>query len=300
MDSQSIEVFLQIARHRSVSRAAEAAHLAQSTVSKRLRMLEESLGYTLVERGKGLKKVELTPQGEEFLRLAERWQDLVREALEVSRMEPRHSLVIGTVSSANMTFVPQLCRRLWTHEPHVSYRIVTLHSMEMYEEIEKRTIDVGFSLLEQQSPNVAVAPCLSVPLIGVRTRREQRPRRMDVRALDPQQCVFVPWGTRYQTWHDYWFHSGKSHRASIDNPLILFSVLEHPEQWAIVPKGIAHAMLATGRFETFQVDPPPPERVFYRLTHKSPRTGALYPLEVFTGLLGRMLREDFPDVYSVF
>ena len=80
MQSQDIEIFLLLARHRNLSRAAEIAHLAQSTISKRLQMLEERLGYPLLERGKGLKKVELTPHGEAFLPIAERWRDLEREA----------------------------------------------------------------------------------------------------------------------------------------------------------------------------------------------------------------------------
>ncbi|RAI43134.1 LysR family transcriptional regulator [Rhodoplanes roseus] len=297
MQSQDIEIFLQVARHRTLSRAAEVAHCSQSTVSKRLQMLEERLGYPLLERGKGLKKVELTPQGEAFLPIAERWQDLLREAHEVSWAQPRRHIVIGTVSSANMTFIPELCRRLWNRSPRLGYRTISLHSQEMYDEIEKRTIDVGFSLIEQAAPNVAVAPCFSVPLIGVRLA-QGGPRKVDVRALDPEHCIFVPWGASYLTWHEYWFHSGKKPWAAVDNPLMLFTVIEHPEQWAVVPRGIAQSMLDTGRFEVFQIDPAPPERVFYLVTHKTPRSHAVTALQVFNEELAGTIRDGFPDIYT--
>ncbi|CAH2601431.1 LysR family transcriptional regulator [Rhodovastum atsumiense] len=299
MQSQDIEIFLQLARHRNLSRAAEVTHLSQSTISKRLQMLEEKLGYHLLERGKGLKKVELTPQGEAFLPIAERWQELLREAHEVSWAQPRQHIVIGTVPSANMTFIPELCRRLWNRKPRLSYRTISLHSVEMYEEIEKRTIDVGFSLVEQTAQSVAVSPCFSVPLIGVRIRQGGA-RKVDVRSLDPEHCILVPWGTSYLAWHDYWFHSGKKPWATVDNPLILFAVIEHKEQWAVVPRGIAHAMLATGRFETFQIDPAPPERVFYKITHKTPRSSVALALQAFNEELAGTIHDGFPDIYTDF
>nr|WP_284701449.1 LysR family transcriptional regulator [Rhodoplanes tepidamans] len=297
VQSQDIEIFLQLARHRNLSRAAEVTHLAQSTVSKRLQMLEARLGYPLLERGKGHKKVELTPQGEAFLPIAERWQELVREAHEVSRAPPRRHLVIGTVSSANMTFVPELCRRLWNRRPRVGYRTISLHSVEMYEEIEKRSIDVGFTLVEQAVANVAVTPCFSVPLIGVRIK-QRGPRKVDVRRLDPETCVFVPWGTRYLTWHDDWFPSSRKPWAAVDNPLMLFTVMEHREQWAVAPRGIAHSMLATGRFETFRIDPAPPERTFFKITHKTPRSSAVAALQAFDEELAGTIHDGFPDIYT--
>jgi DNA-binding transcriptional LysR family regulator len=297
VQSQDIEIFLLLARHRNLSRAAEIAHLAQSTISKRLQMLEERLGYPLLERGKGLKKVELTPHGEAFLPIAERWRDLEREAHEVSRAAPRRHLVIGTLSSANMTFVPELCRRLWNRSPRVGYRTITLHSLEMHEEIEKRSIDVGFTLVEQTVPNVAVSRCFSVPLIGVRIK-QGGPRKIDVRTLDPENCVFVPWGTRYLTWHDDCFPASKKPWAAVDNPLMLFTVLEHREQWAVAPRGIAHSMLATGRFETFRIDPAPPARTFFKVTHKNPRSSTLAALQSFDEELAGTIYDGYSDIYT--
>ena len=269
METMDIEIFLQIARHRNLSRAAAMTHMAQSTVSKRLQMLEETVGYPLLVRGKGLKTVELTPQGEAFLSIAERWQDLLREAQDITLSQPRQHIAIGTVSSAYMTFIAELGRRFWKRKPRLSYRTVTFHSEQMYEEIEKRTIDVAFPLVELASPNVVVRPYFSVPLIGIRLK-QGGPRKVEVHSLLAENCMFVPWGASFLTWYDHWFRSGKTPWASVDNPIMLFSALEHPEQWAIVPQSIAQSMLATNRFEIFQIDPAPPERIFYLITHKSP------------------------------
>lgn len=72
MDLDSIEVFLAIARTRSISKAAKNLFISQSTVSYRLKLLEEELNCQLVERGRGQNQSTLTKEGENFLPIAER------------------------------------------------------------------------------------------------------------------------------------------------------------------------------------------------------------------------------------
>jgi LysR family pca operon transcriptional activator len=63
-----LEVFHEVARHRSVSRAAESLALTQPAVTRTLRDLEAAVGAALVERdGRGIR---LTVEGEIFLRHA--------------------------------------------------------------------------------------------------------------------------------------------------------------------------------------------------------------------------------------
>lgn len=51
MDLENIEVFLEIARTRSISGAAKNLFISQSAVSYRLKMLEDELDCKLIERG---------------------------------------------------------------------------------------------------------------------------------------------------------------------------------------------------------------------------------------------------------
>ncbi|MDR1921144.1 MAG: LysR family transcriptional regulator [Candidatus Adiutrix sp.] len=298
MNLTEIAAFLHIARFRSLTKAADEMHLAQSTVSKRLQLLEENLGYSLIERGRGIKRIQLTPEGEEFLAIAERYQEVAHEAAQIGKTERRHNLAIGTVSSANMTIVPQLCKRLLAHDPPICFRVISLHSMEMYEEIEKRNIDVGFALVEQVHPSVIVMPCFAVPFVGIRLKRSGDASVVDVRSLDPGECIFVPWGTRYQTWHDYWFHAGKRPKATIDNPYILFDLLSTKKQWAVVPMAIANLLLSSDKFEIFKIDPQPPDRIFFKLTHKYPHGPTRNALEIFSNFLSEELATRYLGVYT--
>ena len=50
MDLRQLEVFARVVELRSFSRAAEALHLTQSTVSEHVRLLEEEIGARLFDR----------------------------------------------------------------------------------------------------------------------------------------------------------------------------------------------------------------------------------------------------------
>jgi DNA-binding transcriptional LysR family regulator len=136
MFSHAIETFLTIVRTGSLSAAGEDLNLTQTTVSKRIKALEDELGMQLFERGKGIRQVKLTPSGEEFSRIAEQWNLLSREAKILGSQGPRLSLTIGAVDSLNVFVLPRLYRKLHSENSSLKMEIRTLHSDEMYDKIE--------------------------------------------------------------------------------------------------------------------------------------------------------------------
>jgi len=68
MDLVSLDMFLEIARHGSLNKAAQSLFLAQSTLTHRLRQLEKELGTTLFVRTPG--GVSLTVDGRRLLPVA--------------------------------------------------------------------------------------------------------------------------------------------------------------------------------------------------------------------------------------
>jgi hypothetical protein len=154
------------------------------------------------------------------------------------------------------------------------------------------------SLVELVHPSVIVKPCFAVPFVGLRIKQGGDGAVLDVRGLDPGEGIFVPWGTRYQTWHGYWFHAGGRPRATIDNPYILFDLLSSKKQWAIVPMAIANLFIASGKFETFKIDPQPPDRIFFKLSHRSPQAKTRQSLDIFSKILSEELATRYLGVYT--
>ncbi|SEM22189.1 LysR family transcriptional regulator [Halomonas caseinilytica] len=73
MEIRWLEDFIALARTRHFSRAAEEQNVTQPTFSRRIKLLEEEMGATLINRQ--TLPLSLTPEGEEFLTLC---QDVTR------------------------------------------------------------------------------------------------------------------------------------------------------------------------------------------------------------------------------
>jgi LysR family transcriptional regulator, low CO2-responsive transcriptional regulator len=104
MNQQSLEIFLTIARHGSINRAAQALFLAQSTLTHRLKQLEKQIGTSLFVRTS--TGVELSSEGRRLLPIAANIVEQMR--LFSHQHEQRQSLTIVAGKSFIATELPRL------------------------------------------------------------------------------------------------------------------------------------------------------------------------------------------------
>jgi len=295
-----VEAFLAVVRMQTVSRASEQLNLTQSTISKRLKVLEQEIGATLIDRGKGLRTVCLTPAGSSFIDLAERWESVWRETQQMKSNGPQLALSIGTVDSLNFAVFPWLYQALDQHQPQITLQVATSHSQELYEAVEKRKVDIAFAIRERTHPNVVVEKCYTEPLVGLRLISASRPEFETVhpRKLDPNHELYVRWGPDYELWHDRWWSPFCSGRVRLDNAQLILTFLRDNQKWAIVPLSVAKTALTRGDFNMFQLSESPPERVCYKLTHKLTKTSAIESIAIFNRYLAVLLQKDFSQPLS--
>lgn len=292
---KGIETFLAVARLKTLKAASEELHLAQSTVSKRIQMLEQEYGVTLFEREKGGKEANLTIEGAKFVGIAERMLDLLHEARRFSEEQEHHALSMGAVSSMFATFMPHLITRLIERVPSMHITTVTLHSAEMYDEVEKRNIDVGFSLMQRAHPNVTATQCFAEPMLLMRPAPKGASASggaVHLKDLDFTREICFPWTPHYQGRHAHTALSETS-RVIVDDPTLLVSLLRDPEQWAFIPLSSARHYAVSGGFRFFRPVPEPPKRVCYMLTHKQPRSKAAEALALLREHLDHVLNKEF-------
>ena len=79
MTYDHVETFLSIVSHGTITAAANALHITQSTVSARIHQLEDELGSQLLYRSKGHRNIELTPYGTAFIPIASQWASLWKD-----------------------------------------------------------------------------------------------------------------------------------------------------------------------------------------------------------------------------
>lgn len=292
MLESDIETFLAIARYQTFKAAASRLNVSQSAVSKRLRQLEEEFQVTLFERGKGIKKVVLTRPGENFIDIAERLLGLLQEARKLNVQPNARRLAISSIASVNAVLMPFLYTRLTNHKPPIHVTIVTLHPAQMYDEMDLRHIDVGYCPLYQIHPSVSATPCFSEPFVGMALADAPMFARdvIPLTELDPAENLYGTWTTEFRVWYSQFFPVNVA-KMHMDDPHMIFKVMQNKKQWTIVPLSVARYFYNRERYRLFHLDPPPPERIIYKLRHKLPLKGTANLLRIVDTYIKEMYRK---------
>ncbi len=136
INMRSFQIFEAVARHRSLTRAAEELGITQSAVSHQLRALTTRLGETLVER-QG-RTIRLAEAGERLARSLNAAFDLIEEQVTVFEGD-RKVVRVGAYSSFGASWlIPRLPQFSAAH-PDVDLRVIMLYDPH---EVSIRLADV--------------------------------------------------------------------------------------------------------------------------------------------------------------
>jgi DNA-binding transcriptional LysR family regulator len=124
MELSDLHVFRTVVRAGGINKAAEQLHRVQSSVTVRVRKLEQSLGVALFLR-EG-KRLQLSPAGMVLLDYADRLLELADEARDALHgSEPRGRLRLGTMESTAAARLPGPLIEFHQRYPEVSVEIST-------------------------------------------------------------------------------------------------------------------------------------------------------------------------------
>lgn len=278
-------MFLTIVRLGSLSRAADHLYLAQSTVSHRLRSLEASLGVRLLERGRGLHTVNLTPEGQQFLSIARRWELLAGE-LRLLR-SVRQRVTIGAPDSVSNHLLPPAYEELIEQ---VTLRLVTANSEELLRLLHQRTIDLALVLFDRPDPAIVLRPLMSEPMVAVTGKDGSTDAPIATSELDPAKGVHINWSPGHERWYlEHWdiaefpIHVDVAHTAS--------HFLKDPSSWVIAPLSVAKGLVTDTMAIRF-IDSPPPDRVINVATLRDHNTLTAATISVVNEALERCVAQS--------
>lgn len=125
MEIKWFEDFLSLARCKSFSRAANERHVTQSALSRRIRQLEDWLGFPLVDRT--TTPIRLTPQGSEFLPYAKEMThslDCARADIRSRYTEHSGMLTFAALNTLSLTLFPNWIRSMGQRHAGLQMRLV--------------------------------------------------------------------------------------------------------------------------------------------------------------------------------
>jgi len=145
-----LEAFLQVAQHRSFSRAAEALFLTQPSVTARIQSLEREIGERLFERTG--RSVTLTDAGHAFMPHAQRALTAVQEgtdAIEAVRHGDIGSIRIGASDTIATYVLPGILKQFRETRPRVHVHLTTGQTEGIVEKLLAGETHVAVSRLTQ-------------------------------------------------------------------------------------------------------------------------------------------------------
>ncbi len=144
LDLYKLRLFVSVANHNSLSKAAEAHYISQSAMSQHIAQLEAYLGRTLFARHR--RGVSLTPDGKKLYDYAVQICHLVAEAelaLVQITAESEGDLSIGATPNISTYRLP-----IWTGDftvryPRVSLRVQTDITAHILRDVTLGKLDIG-------------------------------------------------------------------------------------------------------------------------------------------------------------
>lgn len=266
MTHLEIEAFFEIIRAGSISSAAQNLYVTQPALSRRIKTLEDELGYPLFSRKKGQRNIELTTKGEAFVSIAQKWLNIWQEAQELNSLDNSNMLNIASVGSVSSYILPHVFENISKIAGN-AIRICfhNYHSFESYQYIANGLIDVALISDDIYYKGVETIPAFQEHMVLVANNCKKYTEIIHPQMLDPYQEIRLPWNPEYDVWHDFWFKSTPEYRVSLDQMNLLEHVLSWDNTWAIVPSSVAYKLSTLDYVSVYQIASPPPDRIIYYL-----------------------------------
>lgn len=198
LDMNALQSFVVAADTLNFSRAAELRNTVQSAISAHIAKLEDELGRTLLERGRG-QTMRLTPQGQAFAIYARRILVLSDEAVETIRnARSLRTIRLGTTVTLAQSVVVDALRDFACANADVQIHIQCNRSDGLLAQLDADEIDVAFMMDQGKRPGrdfvenmplvwaagqgLELDPLADVPLVFLNDGRDLRGYAFD--ALD--------------------------------------------------------------------------------------------------------------------
>ena len=192
MDINALKTFLEVAKTRHFGHAADALFISQSTVSSRIKTLEDVLGVDLFIRERG--NIQLTPNGEALITHAKSMMTLwARAKQEIALPDGvRETLVIGGLSGLwDITLQDWLYNISMSH-PSLALAADIFGSETLFSRVMDGTMDVAFMYDAPQGANIA-----SQPLKAIKLRMVSSEQTASLKENWFDDFINVDWGMNF-------------------------------------------------------------------------------------------------------
>lgn len=266
MDFEQLKAFYTLAQTKNFTKAAEMLHLVQSTVTMRIKQLEEKVGKPLFIRDK--RSVEITQAGLTLLPYAERILRLANEGLgEVAAMQPYEDyLSIGSLNSIWTAILEPILKEYHYRYPQIAVRTRTGHSSDVIQMLLDNVIQIGIVYIPPSLPSFEVIPAYEdeIVLVSPPDHSITEAASIDAGELAKLPLLFMNWGSPFHEWIMQNLPRSYVPKLQVDKAELAIDLVKERLGVSLLTRSTVKAELAAGNLREIKiVGNKPPKRSAY-------------------------------------
>ncbi|WP_265457515.1 LysR family transcriptional regulator [Enterococcus sp. HY326] len=195
MDFTDLEILTIIARTKNLSQAAEALHLSQSTVSKRVKNIEAEAGFVIFNRKNN--GVTPTAAGKVLLDQAAISLEQMNRSLDLARNIARERVLkIAAPTAVAEIIFPKLITFL--NQEKLAYEFHHFHSAEIEKLLLAGALDIGFKENPFDNHQLKQRTVFNSPIVLI--KKENQPpidALTDFTDFNNHLLLLYPWGVDF-------------------------------------------------------------------------------------------------------
>ncbi len=257
MDTLLLKTFLEVTRTRHFAKAAENLHVAPSTVSTRIRLLEQSMGLSLLIRNH--QQVNITPAGERLLKHARlilsAWDRAYEDVALSERLKKR--LVIAGPSSLWDIFLQSWLTTVYQDKPSIGLRAEESSPLRVVEKLDRGLIDIGFLYGQQKIQDMNISQVQDIQLVLVSNLANEK-----AQTVMSEGYIRVEWGTTFNVLHEFHFIDRPLAAVRVNSARIALDLMLNVGGAAYLPKKMLQSYIQNKQLFKVEDAPEIPMQAF--------------------------------------
>lgn len=161
-----LRAFLSVVELESFHRAADALHLSQPALSRRIQKLEQAIGAPLLERT--TRHVSATALGTELVPLVRRMLEEFDGSLFAVRdvgVNRGGLVTIACLPTAAFYFLPTVIRQFNEEYPYIRFRILDLPATDGLQAVARGEVEFGINIMGTSDPDLIFDRLVEDPFV---------------------------------------------------------------------------------------------------------------------------------------
>lgn len=196
MDTDALKTFLEVNRTRHFGQAARNLYISQSTVSARIKLLEDQVGVPLFVRQRN--NIQLTAAGEKLLHYAESilttWTRARQEiAIEDEKLVP---FIVGSTPSLWDSVLLDWMKYMRKRKTDIVLDVEVHGTDVLAKRVQELTMDIAFVFDNPQFADVECKEISEIPFVMISSNKD-----ISKQKAISENYILVEWGTSFSIAH---------------------------------------------------------------------------------------------------